>query len=112
MNVSVRALDGAFGRPVAGMKASLKIFGRGGWELVADAVTDGAGGIDEWPCRPLRRGLYRIVFDSQHYFVGLGVAAAYPEISALFRIRDELSTCRLHVQIAPHAYSIYFGLTI
>lgn len=81
----------------------------GCWLPLASAETDADGRISEWAGLGLDRGLYRIVFDSDQYFVGLGVIAAYPGISVMFRMQDETDVCKVQVLIAPHSYSTYFG---
>jgi 5-hydroxyisourate hydrolase len=109
MSVSVQALDGVFGRPAAGIRARLERAGDGGWIPVADAESDPEGHIDDWADDPLERGPYRIVFDSDNYFSGLGVCAAYPEIAITFRVQDGSQICRVQVLLTPFSYSTYFG---
>ncbi|MEU1681233.1 hydroxyisourate hydrolase [Micromonospora zamorensis] len=109
MSVSAQALDGVFGRPAAGIRARLERASDGGWKPVADAESDPEGHIDDWAAELLERGPYRIVFDSDHYFSGLGVSAAYPEIAVTFRVQDESDTCQVQVLLTPYSYSMYFG---
>jgi 5-hydroxyisourate hydrolase len=78
---------------------------------VAHAETDGDGCIREWHSRHLKRGVYRIVFDSDRYFAELGVSSAYPEVSIMFRMEDESHMFRVHVTLSSYSYSTYFGTT-
>jgi 5-hydroxyisourate hydrolase len=107
MSVTARALDGVYGRSAAGVRARLDRLTDNGWAPVAHAETDGEGQITEWAGAPFVRGAHRIVFDSDYYFAGLGVAAAYPEVAVAFRIRDESDTCQVQLVLAPSSYSMH-----
>ncbi|MEV7014056.1 hydroxyisourate hydrolase [Streptosporangium sp. NPDC051022] len=109
MGITAQALDGVYGRSAAGVRARLERVAEDGWSAVADAETDSEGCISEWRGRRFERGLYRIVFDSDYYFVGLGLRAAYPEISVIFRMQDEAESYQIKVLLSPYSYSTYFG---
>lgn len=109
MSITSQALDSVYGRSAAGVRARLEQAVDLGWRRLGTAETDGDGCIVEWAADHFERGLYRIVFDSDHYFVGLGLSAAYPEITVMFRIADESDSYRIQVTLSPHSYSIYFG---
>ncbi|MFF5207850.1 hydroxyisourate hydrolase [Streptosporangium sp. NPDC000396] len=109
MGITAQTLDSVYGRSAAGVRARLERAGNGHWDVVADAETDGDGCIREWRGRKLERGLYRIVFDSDYYFVGLGLSAAYPEITVVFRMQDETDFYQIKVLLSPYSYSTYFG---
>ncbi|WP_066368539.1 hydroxyisourate hydrolase [Herbidospora mongoliensis] len=109
MRITAQALDSMYGRAAAGVQARLEHSADLGWRTVASAETDGDGSILEWPDAVFRRGLYRLVFDSDTYFVGLGINAAYPEIAVMFRILDEADSYQIQVVLAPHSHSTYFG---
>lgn len=111
MRIATKVVDGAYGKPAAGVCARLSSFTRNSWTTVADAETDGDGCIPEWHSRHLERGLYRIVFDSDGYFARLGTASAYPDISIMFRMDDESRIFQVHVTLSPYSYSTYFGTT-
>jgi 5-hydroxyisourate hydrolase len=109
MSVSAQALDGVYGRPAVGVRARLEQSVDGHWSGIAEAETDTNGNIVDFADGVLRRGPYRIVFDSDHYYSGLGVSAAYPEIAVVFRVRAEPHTCQIQVLMTPYSYSMYFG---
>ncbi|GAA4590444.1 5-hydroxyisourate hydrolase [Actinoplanes octamycinicus] len=109
MSVSAQALDGVYGKPAAGVRARLDQGVDGRWQTVAAAETDETGTIGAFVDGRLARGPYRIVFDSDHYFAGLGVHAAYPEITVVFRVTGEPHTCQVQVLMTPYSYSLYFG---
>ncbi|MGW0810984.1 hydroxyisourate hydrolase [Nonomuraea sp. NPDC002799] len=109
MSIVAEAVDGVYGRSVSGLRASLEHAMDGLWLPLANSETDTDGRISEWAALTLARGLYRIIFDSDQYFVGLGVVAAYPEICVIFRMHSEADACKVQVLLAPHSYSTYFG---
>ncbi|WP_176993137.1 hydroxyisourate hydrolase [Nonomuraea jiangxiensis] len=106
-------MDSVYGRSAAGVKARLEHSDLSGWRVQAEAETDDDGCVKEWHDRAFARGLYRIVFDSDRYFVSLGLSAAYPEISVMFRMQEDGGPheiqIRLQLLLSPHAYSTYFG---
>ncbi|WP_433256953.1 hydroxyisourate hydrolase [Streptosporangium sp. CA-135522] len=109
MGISAQALDSVYGRSAAGVRARLERAEDSHWSAVADAETDGEGCITEWCGQKFERGLYRIVFDSDYYFVSLGLSAAYPEISVIFRMQHEADSYQIKVMLSPYSYSTYFG---
>lgn len=108
MGIAVQALDTVYGRSAAGIRARLDHVDNGKWTSVAEAETDQEGRVRGWRARRFDRGLYRIVLDSDRYFVSLGLSAAYPEVAILFRM-GETDSCQIQVFLAPHSYSAYFG---
>lgn len=109
MRIATKVVDGAYGKPAAGVRARLSFVNGNSWTTVADAETNGDGCIQEWRSGHLARGLYRIIFDSDGYFAGLGTVSAYPEISIMFRMDDESRLFQVHVTLSPYSYSTYFG---
>jgi 5-hydroxyisourate hydrolase len=110
MSITAQALDGVHGRFAAGVRARLEREGVSGWQDLAKAETDGEGRISEWCERKLERGVYRIVFDSDYYFVGLGLTAAYPEVIVTFRMQDETDAYQIQVMLSPYSYSTHFRI--
>jgi 5-hydroxyisourate hydrolase len=109
MRILAQVLDGAYGKYAVGVRARLTRADDSGWAIVADAETDDGGRIEAWDDRFMERGLYRIIFDIDSYFAGLGAAAAYPEVAVIFRLQNETSAFQIQVTLAPYSYSTYFG---
>lgn len=108
MGVSARAMDGVYGRPAAGVPACLERLSDDAWEPVARGETDADGKITAWADWSFSPGAHRILFDSDRYFAGLGLAAAYPDIAVAFRIRDGSDSCVIQVVLAPSSYAMNF----
>jgi 5-hydroxyisourate hydrolase len=109
MKITAQALDGVYGRSASGVPARLERSESGSWRVVARATTDADGCIRKWQDQKLNPGVYRIVFDSDHYFASLGLVAIYPEVTTMFRMLDEINSCQIHVLLSPYCYSTYFG---
>jgi 5-hydroxyisourate hydrolase len=109
MRIFTQVLDSTYGKTAVGVPARLARAGDEGWKTVADAETNNDGYIGEWDSWYLERGLYRIVFDSDSYFAGLGAVAAYPEVVVVFRMQNEARAFLVQVTLAPYSYSTYFG---
>ncbi|HEY1622724.1 MAG TPA: hydroxyisourate hydrolase [Streptosporangiaceae bacterium] len=109
MKISAQVLDGTYGKPAVGVRARLARAMDSTWISVAAAETDEGGLIEDWDSWRLERGLYKIVFDSDRYFAGLGTVAAYPEVIIIFRMANEAHIFQVQVMLAPYAYSTYFG---
>jgi 5-hydroxyisourate hydrolase len=111
MKILVQVLDGTYGKPAVGVRASLARVNGNGSEILAEAETDQQGCIDDWDRQQLERGIYRAVLDTDRYFASLGAASAYPEVSVIFRMHEESSAFQVQVTLAPSSYSTYFGTT-
>ncbi|GAA4197049.1 hydroxyisourate hydrolase [Streptosporangium oxazolinicum] len=109
MGIAVQAQDTVYGRGAASLHVRLEHTDDGRWTLDAEAQTDHDGAVNQWCDRKLDRGMYRIVFGTDPYFVGLGLRAAYPEIVVTFRVLDETAVGNILVLLSPHSFSAYFG---
>jgi 5-hydroxyisourate hydrolase len=111
MKIVAQVLDGTYGKPAVGVRACLTRANANRWSPIAEVETNAEGYIEDWDSWHLERGLYRLVFDSDSYFSGLGATTAYPEISVTFRMQNGFSTFHMQVTLAPYSYSTYFGTT-
>lgn len=109
MRIVAQVLDGTYGKSAVGVRARLARANNDGWTTVSEAETNLDGSIEDWDSWHLERGLYRIVFDSDSYFAGLGATTAYPEVAVIFRTQNESVTFQVQVTLAPYSYSTYFG---
>ena len=110
MKIPTQVLDSTYGQSAVGIRARLERSSGAGWTTVSEGVTNGEGYIEDWNGGlHLERGLYRIVFDSDSYFAGLGASTAYPEMVVTFRMPDESRTFQIRVLLSPYSYSTFFG---
>jgi 5-hydroxyisourate hydrolase len=109
MRIVAQVLDSTYGGSAVGVRARLSRATDDGWTAVAEAETSGDGRIEDWDTRRMERGVYRIVFDSDNYFAGIGTMSAYPEVIVVFRMEHESHAFHVQVTLAPYSYSTYFG---
>jgi len=107
MRIAAQVVDCTYGRSAAGVRARLERAGDDGWAAVAEAETNPDGCIEAWDGRLPGRGLYRVIFDSDGYFAGLGASTAYPEVVIIFRTGNDSDGCRVHVTLSPYSYSAH-----
>jgi 5-hydroxyisourate hydrolase len=111
MRIRTQVLDGTYGKPAAGVTASLaQAVSGNGWATIGAVETDDDGRIEDWDGWHLDHGLYRIVFDSDSHFARLGGTTAYPEIIVIFRVQDESQDFQVQITLNPYSYSAYFGM--
>lgn len=111
VNVTAEALECVHGRSAVGLHARLEALIDNEWVLLAEHRTDESGRIDDWDSAGERRGLYRIVFDIDLYFAGLGMTPMYPAVTTTFRVSDERTGCRVNMNFSLHHYSAVFTVT-
>jgi 5-hydroxyisourate hydrolase len=109
VRIIAHIFDGSYGKSAVGVRARLEHAASNGWTTVAEVETNSDGCIEDRESWHLDRGLYRIVFDSDRYFAGLGAGTAYPEVAVIFRMQDDSAAFQMEVTLAPYSYSTYFG---
>jgi 5-hydroxyisourate hydrolase len=111
MRIVTQVLDSTYGQAATGVHARLERASGNDWRAVAEAETNRKGCIEDWDSsRHVERGLYRIVFDSDSYFAGLGANSAYPEVVVIFRVPDESHALQVRVTLSPYTYTTYCGV--
>ncbi|MEV7186552.1 hydroxyisourate hydrolase [Kitasatospora sp. NPDC093102] len=108
LNVIAEALVSVSGRAAGsavGLHARLEILLDNEWVLLAERRTDGNGLIEEWGAAGGHRGLYRVVFDVDRYFAGLGLTPGYPEVTVGFRASEEGVGYGVTLTFSPHQYT-------
>jgi 5-hydroxyisourate hydrolase len=109
--ITTHVLDTAAGRPARGLAVRLESRGpTGRFRVLARGATDADGRVkDLLPEGPVRKGVYRLVFDTGAYFRARRVAAFYPEVSVVFQIADPRQHHHVPLLLSPFGYSTYRG---
>jgi 5-hydroxyisourate hydrolase len=111
-NISTHVLDTSLGRPAAGIPVTLAIRdSRGGWKTLASAVTDRDGRAgDLLPVGlPLATGTYRLSFDTASYFRSQSRDEFFPQVEAVFSVRDADQHIHLPLLLSTYSYCTYRG---
>lgn len=106
--IAATVIDCTYGHTADAIDIRIDRAEGGLWTNVASAQTGINGRVEEWNCDPFSQGLYRISLDSDSYFAGLGLIGAFPEIQAIFRVRQEFARCHIQVALSPYSYSTHF----
>ncbi len=107
--MTTHVLDASAGRPANGIGVRLEAATAGGFETVADAVTDNDGRVRNLGPQRLEAGDYRITFETGAYFDRRGVETFYPQVQITFRITDPEQHYHVPCLLSPFAYSTYRG---
>jgi 5-hydroxyisourate hydrolase len=118
MGISTHILDTAIGRPAAGVPVSLALLTQNQWLVVSepDQKTDADG-----RCRQLLPegaelvpGVYRIRFDTGHYYRAQQLAGLYPWVEITFEIlapgaEDQTPHYHIPLLLTANGYTTYRG---
>jgi len=100
--ITTHVLDLAAGRPRAGLAVQLaRRDDAGGWQLVAEAVTDHDGRVRDWPAATqTTAGDYRLTFATGGF---------YPDVSIVFHVDHSERGLHVPLLLSPFGYSTYRG---
>ncbi|MFD1505023.1 hydroxyisourate hydrolase [Georgenia yuyongxinii] len=108
-HVTTHVLDAALGRPAEGVPVRLEHVTEDGWEPVAAATTDEDGRASDLGPAHLPEGVYRVVFDTDHYFDATAQVGFYPEVTVTFLLGDAAAHYHVPLLLSPFAYTTYRG---
>ena len=110
--ITTHVLDTARGLPAAGVPVLLESRGGSGdWQAVGRGETDADGRVRTlYPAdTPLTPGLYRLKFDTGHYFGSQDVPAFYPEVVVVFEASPGEEHYHVPLLLSPFGFSTYRG---
>jgi 5-hydroxyisourate hydrolase len=109
--ITTHVLDITRGRPAAGLPIHLAVRSADGWMMIAKSGTD-----EEGRCRDLvpddvrlKRGTYRLTFDTGAYFRSQRLDAFYPVVEIVFEVPDPSQHYHVPLLLSPYGYSTYRG---
>jgi 5-hydroxyisourate hydrolase len=101
--LSTHVLDLAAGRPAQGVSVTLERSSDGGWQHVAEGVTDGNGRIPALGVA-LGSGIYRLVFAT-----GDAGNPLFPEVHLIVDVDEAEDHYHVPLLLSPYGYSTYRG---
>lgn len=108
--ITTHVLNTAQGKPAAGIVVQLEQRTVGGWQVLSQGVTNADGRIADLLSKEtvLGTGEYKLIFETETYFISQKVAAFYPAVEIRFYVHD---TAHYHVPLllSPFGYSTYRG---
>lgn len=110
--ITTHVLDTSTGKPASGMPVTLERKTQGDvWKVVAKGVTDDDGRIknllssdDEVPL-----GVYRLTFETGHYFHIWQTECLFPQVMIAFIVKDNKQHFHIPLLLSPFGYSTYRG---
>jgi 5-hydroxyisourate hydrolase len=110
MSLSTHVLDTSRGRPATGVPVTLSHRGTDRrWSVVGRGTTDRDGRVRELSEGGLTAGIYRLDFDTAHYFQEQGATEFYPEVSVVFSVEDSRGHLHIPLLLSPFGYTTYKG---
>ncbi len=110
--ISTHVLDTALGKPATGVLVRLERREKSGnWMLLASARTDQEGRCNQLlpDENVLSAGLFRLVFDTESYFVAAKITALYPLVEVTFQVRGDETHFHIPLLLSPNGYTTYRG---
>lgn len=132
--LSTHALDTASGKPAAGLPLLLEQQSDAGawmqyqqnrikgilseaatapvWQVLAQGLTNTDGRCPDLFSEgqnQLQPGIYRMSFDTAHYFTQHGLTGFYPRVEVIFEIHDADEHYHVPLLISPFGFSTYRG---
>ncbi len=110
--ITTHVLDGALGRPAAGVPVTLeRQTGDDAWTVLGRGVTDAEGRLRTLlrEGTALAAGVYRLTFDTQLYFAAQKLEGFYPYVRIIFTVRDPAQHYHVPLLLSPHGYTTYRG---
>jgi 5-hydroxyisourate hydrolase len=109
--ITTHILDTSRGRAAEGVTVLLEQEQGGQWKEIGKGVTDADGRVktllgDDHVLVP---GIYRLAFDTGHYFKRLAVSGFYPFVAVSFEIRAAGEHYHVPLLLNPFGYSTYRG---
>jgi 5-hydroxyisourate hydrolase len=110
--ISTHILDLSRGAPAGGVEVYLESQNTDEtWTELSHAWTDDDGRVKPFFLvgEPLAGGTYRLVFDTEPYFLELNIECFFPKVTIVFNIDDAAQHYHIPLLISPYGYSTYRG---
>jgi hydroxyisourate hydrolase len=108
--LTTHILDTSTGRPADGITVILEQSETGSWKKIAEGVSNKDGRITNLLVSGMlmKKGIYRLTFDSAAYFKAQNKKTFYPEITIQFETTDD-SHYHVPLLLNPFGYTTYRG---
>lgn len=110
--ISTHVLDTSRGMPASDVPLRLeRQEAPGDWRLLASGRTDSNGRCGQLlpENESLRAGLYRLTFDTEHYFAAQRITGLYPMVQIVFAVREREAHFHVPLLLSPNGYTTYRG---
>lgn len=105
--ISTHILDTSIGMPAADVEVKLDKYDGNSWQAVDCNKTNSDGRI-AFNC-PAEEGVYRLVFEIDHYFEARQVENFFLRTPVVFKVKDTNRKYHVPLLLNPFGYSTYRG---
>ena len=108
--ITTHVLDTSAGNPAPGVKIELYYSENQKWKNLAEGVTDKDGRIKDLLKEndKLKKGIYKMIFETGFYFSQKEMKCFYPYVEIVFEICDE-EHFHIPLLLSPFGYTTYRG---
>lgn len=113
--ITTHILDTSRGKPAANVNIQLLVLKDNEWTLLAEAITNQDGRIEDWQDNWYQNisieqlfATYKIIFALDPYWEAQGISAFYPSAEVCFRLQDERHH-HIPLLLTAYGYSTYRG---
>ena len=109
--ITTHILDTSIGKPAEGVEISLYKQDYLDFQKLAVGTTNADGRVTNLlDVRDvLPTGIYKLKFETQHYFKNLGITSFYPFVEIIFQVNDGGEHYHVPLLLNPFGYSTYRG---
>jgi 5-hydroxyisourate hydrolase len=109
--ITTHVLDTSKGCPAQGIQISLEKQINTNWQNLASGITNTDGRVADLLSteKPFESGIYRLTFETSHYFAKQGLKSFYPFVTVTFEIQNSEQHYHIPLLISPFGYSTYRG---
>lgn len=107
MGASIQVIDSVYGRPAVGLTVRIARISRGGWADEEDEQTNERGHVPRLSGSLVDGEIYRLEFDLDRYFSGLGMQPFYSAVSVRVRAADAHQQHHVTLFITPYSCAAY-----
>lgn len=107
--LSTQVIDTSRGMPAEGLPVALERHDGDHWVHLTGTTTNEDGGITDLlpDDSPLKRGTYRLTFDTGTYFAANAETSFYPVVRVVFEVQQTDEHHHLPLMLSPYGYSTY-----
>jgi len=111
MGISTHILDTAAGAPAVGVPIALAAWKADAWTAIHSAATDVDGRVKHLlpESMTLEPGLYRVRFDTAHYYEAKRLTGLYPYVDVVFEVRPGQAHFHIPLLLTANGYTTYRG---
>ena len=109
--ITTHVLDTARGAPAVGLPVRIeRLDEKGRATEIGRGVTDHDGRVEELAAdRDITAGQYRLIFDTEAYFVAGNLPSFFPTVVVVFRVAAADQRHHIPLLLSPFGFSAYRG---